>query len=276
MSKLSCNVIRDLLPTYLDGICSEESKLLVEEHLADCEKCKAFVKEIHVQETKADSSGEQVHYFKKAKKYIDSRYRLALKIALFFAILIVLYSISDSSYIPPIFTYVSIPLLMGIFFVVQPTEQNREKKYMWLQMVSTLISIFLPVFHFIFVNQVIIVLNNPQDERIWKIFDMEPYKLGPIMADIYLTCVIMQVILLVAYYFLGRKKKQGFILGQNLSWFGVGLGLQFQALLFKMFSPEAYIRQSLEIVCIMFGECLLLFICNLIYVKRKPKDWLEE
>ena len=34
-----CNVVRDLLPMYCDNICSEESKLLIEEHLLSCKEC---------------------------------------------------------------------------------------------------------------------------------------------------------------------------------------------------------------------------------------------
>ena len=39
--KLSCNVIRDLLPLYRDGVCADETRALVEEHLADCAACRA-------------------------------------------------------------------------------------------------------------------------------------------------------------------------------------------------------------------------------------------
>lgn len=38
--KLSCDVIQDLLPLYHDGVCSEESKTIVEEHIATCAACK--------------------------------------------------------------------------------------------------------------------------------------------------------------------------------------------------------------------------------------------
>jgi hypothetical protein len=38
--KVHCNVIRDLLPLYYDGVCSEESKALVEDHLPSCEACR--------------------------------------------------------------------------------------------------------------------------------------------------------------------------------------------------------------------------------------------
>ena len=37
--KLPCQVIEDILPMYHDGICSQESAALVEEHLKDCPHC---------------------------------------------------------------------------------------------------------------------------------------------------------------------------------------------------------------------------------------------
>lgn len=41
--KLSCNVIRDLLPLYRDGVCAEETRALVEAHLEDCADCRAVL-----------------------------------------------------------------------------------------------------------------------------------------------------------------------------------------------------------------------------------------
>ena len=40
MNKISCNIIGDLLPLYVDGAVSEDTKKLVEEHLAECADCK--------------------------------------------------------------------------------------------------------------------------------------------------------------------------------------------------------------------------------------------
>lgn len=36
---MKCNVIKDLLPLYVDDCCSEESSQLVQEHLKGCEDC---------------------------------------------------------------------------------------------------------------------------------------------------------------------------------------------------------------------------------------------
>ena len=38
--KLSCEVIKDLLPLYYDKVCSKESYILVENHLLECPTCK--------------------------------------------------------------------------------------------------------------------------------------------------------------------------------------------------------------------------------------------
>ena len=41
--KCSCGIIKDLLPLYVDHVCSDESKELIDQHLLECEKCKAYM-----------------------------------------------------------------------------------------------------------------------------------------------------------------------------------------------------------------------------------------
>ncbi len=43
MKKISCDVIKDLLPLYKDDVCSEKSKDLIEEHLPECEDCREYL-----------------------------------------------------------------------------------------------------------------------------------------------------------------------------------------------------------------------------------------
>lgn len=44
--KISCEVVEDLLPLYVDGVASEESRRLVEEHAAECENCRRLLEEM--------------------------------------------------------------------------------------------------------------------------------------------------------------------------------------------------------------------------------------
>lgn len=38
--KITCDVIQDLMPSYIDGILSEDSKVLVDEHMKTCQECR--------------------------------------------------------------------------------------------------------------------------------------------------------------------------------------------------------------------------------------------
>ena len=38
---MKCEIIRDLLPLYIENLCSEESCREVEAHLASCGRCRA-------------------------------------------------------------------------------------------------------------------------------------------------------------------------------------------------------------------------------------------
>lgn len=44
--KNNCKVIADLLPLYLDKACSDESKMIVEEHLKECEECRMLANDM--------------------------------------------------------------------------------------------------------------------------------------------------------------------------------------------------------------------------------------
>ena len=42
-----CKIVEDLLPLYHDGVCSAESRILVEEHLAQCEHCRNLLHQMN-------------------------------------------------------------------------------------------------------------------------------------------------------------------------------------------------------------------------------------
>ncbi|MDF2714030.1 MAG: hypothetical protein K0R28_955 [Paenibacillus sp.] len=46
MSKIQCDIIKDLLPLYVDNVCSEASGKMVEAHLAECGNCRAELENI--------------------------------------------------------------------------------------------------------------------------------------------------------------------------------------------------------------------------------------
>ncbi len=58
MKQLTCAVIEDLLPSYADGLLSEESRALVEEHLAGCSSCRGLLHTMQTPLSAPDSPKE--------------------------------------------------------------------------------------------------------------------------------------------------------------------------------------------------------------------------
>ena len=47
MKGIHCAVIKDLLPLYYDDVCSEETRILIEAHIASCNECKKELENLH-------------------------------------------------------------------------------------------------------------------------------------------------------------------------------------------------------------------------------------
>lgn len=43
---MDCNVVRDLIPLYIDECCSEESAIIVKEHIEGCDACKKLLEDM--------------------------------------------------------------------------------------------------------------------------------------------------------------------------------------------------------------------------------------
>lgn len=66
MSRNQCNIVRDLLPSYIDELCSDDSKAFIEEHLKVCSECK----EIYEMMSEGESKPEEITIDQ--KKIIDN------------------------------------------------------------------------------------------------------------------------------------------------------------------------------------------------------------
>ncbi|MGM9653044.1 MAG: zf-HC2 domain-containing protein [Eubacteriales bacterium] len=77
--KYRCEIVRDLMPLYLDGIASGQSSLMVEEHLSECKECSALFSqmknsewETEVKEEKTDVIARQRKVFKRKSALVGS------------------------------------------------------------------------------------------------------------------------------------------------------------------------------------------------------------
>lgn len=70
--KISCKMAEDLLPLYLEEICSEDSRAALEEHLKTCEACREKLRRMGSPEPPAEPEEKKqdvLNYAKKVKKH---------------------------------------------------------------------------------------------------------------------------------------------------------------------------------------------------------------
>lgn len=96
---IHCDVIQDLLPLYLDDCCSIESRCLVEEHLKECDKCRALMKKMGQElpiEEEVEENLEEGQLLKKSKEVLKKEVKIdylekAVKLDIPFNIMLIVF-----------------------------------------------------------------------------------------------------------------------------------------------------------------------------------------
>ena len=71
--KLSCDIVADLLPGYLDNTCSAESRRAVEAHLKECEACRMLLENLKNEAVVEIPALNEVEVLKKTSWVIGKR-----------------------------------------------------------------------------------------------------------------------------------------------------------------------------------------------------------
>ena len=66
--KLRCEIVQDLLPSYVDGLTSDETNEAVKDHLADCVSCRDMYERMKADEMSAEENSEVMEKEKKEIK----------------------------------------------------------------------------------------------------------------------------------------------------------------------------------------------------------------
>ena len=129
MSKKECDIIKDLLPSYVDEICSEASKEWVEEHLAGCEDCKRTVEML--KNTEISSRRLEQESLDAGRKVIRKNLRRSvfnLALCLLTAFLMFLVFEMDGVQIPQMARYIAFPISLLMTWL---TFRNQTKRRTW-------------------------------------------------------------------------------------------------------------------------------------------------
>ena len=116
--KNECDIVVDLLFGYNDGILSNTSKELVEEHLKKCEKCEKILEEIK-QENDEKNQVKEIDFFKSVKKKINKR-NIIILVVFIILMIVVLFNIQVYN------NYNEVASTMEVYLEDDVTDQQIE------------------------------------------------------------------------------------------------------------------------------------------------------
>ena len=119
MSKRECDIIKDLLPSYVDNICSAASREWIEAHLAECEECRTSMEVM--KHTELSAKRLEQEGLDAAKKVIRKNLRgsiLNLILCSVLVFMMVFVFETDTVQIPNLALYIAMPVCMMMTWLV--------------------------------------------------------------------------------------------------------------------------------------------------------------
>ena len=190
---ITCDVVKDLTPSYVDGICSEDSKKLVMEHIQNCRQCQQMLDMLkNTMLTAEKTETEQINYMKKVKQKYKNKsmvgFRLfALLLGLvMFCILYGWYDIDEKMFY--IFQAV---MIVGAYFMLPNYRENKIAKNLSIGFGMISIVMVLGVIFLLWQSyQWIMAESGP--------FNMELVQVGPFLVKLLLLDFGVQFMILAS------------------------------------------------------------------------------
>ncbi|MDE7478842.1 MAG: zf-HC2 domain-containing protein [Lachnospiraceae bacterium] len=258
MREINCNIIRDLLPSYVDGICSEDSRLLIEEHVTDCEQCRTRLEMLKDTALTDEQGGKKtIFYLKKVKKGIISFILLTLAIIIGFMFMIHQYGVLENHLFYMIFP---LPIIAAYCMMPDsPLLAKHSKISGILIAVSSLLMVYFAVLVYWSIQMI-------ESER--ALFDIPMDEAGPFLGGQLILIAVMQIgifILSNIVLFSGYQIHQC-IYGLTLT--GLGLAAGYLCILHNMTTVEGFYRLLSKMIGCIVLEGIGFSMAAHIFAKR--------
>lgn len=264
---INCNIIRDLLPSYVDGICSADSNEAVERHLTSCADCKKLLgalREAEVLEQRRET--EQISYMKKIKKYTNKKEAIGFGILLA-SIIFSLWVFSGQSFRGlPLFYLAILPLVLfdtHYLLTDHMAFAGRTESKTILTLVSSLLlclGVFLAFASIGWVKR----QNFP--------FGIQDADIGKFLHSIYLFLALCQLAIFIAGIVLTRKTSNSY--GIVISVSATGFFLMFYTLsVFQTLSDyEMSMKALLQSLYILLEGGCITVLAEVVQSKKRRGD----
>lgn len=245
---MNCDVIKDLMPSYLDGICSEASKELVELHILQCTSCKELLKQMQETEFVTQKSDrEQINHMRKIKLTFAKKNIMILGLLCAFVLIGMVMMMRQYGCVPTSIYYVILPIIMVAVYLIQSdysVSRRREKDTKWycaFAICGLLYAVCLNVWS--------IYMCISGDFPTW----IPMQRMGSLWYMHYLFIAVSELVICFASLLSGARKEQSYGVIPYISIMGAVLSLVFISIMKHMSSIENY----LQMVLVPFGIIMI-------------------
>lgn len=137
--KYNCNVIKDLLPSYVDKICSDESRKIIEEHFNECQSCRDLSQQMKDNSIETNLNVEKNEILSKHNRHIKRKtYTIGIVTSVILMLPVVICLICNIAIGHALdwFFIVLTSMLLTASLIVVPLMAE-SKKLMWTVLCST-------------------------------------------------------------------------------------------------------------------------------------------
>lgn len=175
---LSCNIIKDLLPSYLEGLCTQDTRIAVETHLSECSACKKLAGAMQQTDFISERmETEEINYMKKVKRHFIKKGSGSIAL-IAFLIFGVITSMSSYRQRPIELYYVFLPFLLAVTKLLfpsrllKPNAKRRQNIAVAIGMMLTCYAVFITLF---------VIFPQGWLLQGYGFFGIKPENIGPIL-----------------------------------------------------------------------------------------------
>lgn len=263
MNSISCNVIRDLLPSYMDKIASDDSVKLVEEHLAQCSECMDFKARMEKPDLHIPNEEVDLDYMKKIRKLTALKSSVCFFLILITGIFFLDYT-KDLQPTKPFLVLAATMLLSNYLLFFQNSDKTDAGKL--IALIPNAVSILL-IGCMVFMMQ-LSVHNWINDKN--APFHIDYAKLGPFLDYQFRLTRVIELIIWLRELVLYIRKARFSIISSSLSIIGFYMSSYYSQMLRSITTLDGFrVINSNAFLLFMEGVGILLLFIIIEKLKNK-------
>lgn len=255
MNKISCDVAKDLMLPYLDGICSGESKELVEDHLKECASCRRFWEEATAPEKKSEREENQIDFLKKMNLYMRGERSITVFLVVLLLFTVVFFTPETwfSGYREYIYYVMLAPMAVTYSYIFRTDQEAQRARGKELLIIAGS-----------FVNAAYII-GLQAATVFWAVTGKYPvsiplFELGPFVVRQASFSILIGAVMLAVHFIWFCKKRKSSFGSQIIIWWGIGMGLGFIQLLQDLNEAAAFQDRLIWSNAILFVEMIVIYV----------------